>query len=310
MLTNIVRIIEELNSLTIGGVQHKADDDDITSVQIFVKTRAGKTITLNGLKASDSIDKLKALMFDKEGRRLTLAGKVLQQGTLSDHSVMAESTIDEVGVLTAGAKAIKKEKATKRDKLLAGRSQILGYGVSVQGIAKKAKVFQDFRDKMDTVLTDISSGGPVIRNMMRGSKQAAFQKAMSSTQVDYRMTEIMKILFLKEYNALFLMKQDVDQCVEAMMAITRQAIMVEFGDDAGLIRWSDMSKLLEDDDLADFSEIQLWHEFQGTPVRETSKTNGSYSFELCPPRRSQIGGPISTNSGGYLPSFWPPDVGK
>ncbi len=111
MMADILVKLETLQNINLQTFTNPG-----VSMQLFVKTSTGKTMTLD-VTSNESLALVKAKIQDKRSR-LVFAGKQLENaGTLKDHNIQNETTLHEVERLEGGAKVLKKATKDKRAEL-------------------------------------------------------------------------------------------------------------------------------------------------------------------------------------------------
>ena len=111
MFQEVSLTVEEMK-IGIQDMLKKLMGEEVETMQIFVKTVTGQTITVN-VKASDSIDKVKAIILDKRSS-FSYSGRRLQNGCLSDYNIQKASTLHESGRGLGGAAGMVIKKSVKK----------------------------------------------------------------------------------------------------------------------------------------------------------------------------------------------------
>lgn len=97
----------------------------VVSMTVFIKTLPGETITVD-IKASDTIDKFKALIMDRRST-FSIGGKQLKDGLVSDYyHIQKESTVFEGIMLDGGAGGVLKHHLKHADAVKALKTAMVG----------------------------------------------------------------------------------------------------------------------------------------------------------------------------------------
>lgn len=185
-MTIILKCIADLNSLSIPGVVRR----DETPMQIFVKMWNGETISLD-LTAGSDVEHVQALLYSRQ-KRLTVAGKQLETGSLKHHNIQKQDTIFESGRLHGGAakiikKALKKEEHVSVIKNAVCSKHRKSYGITEQ-VPKTPTI-------LESVLEAIAVDTEKVEKDHKSSNDAAFKALKKLSDDD--LAELLRIVDLK-----------------------------------------------------------------------------------------------------------------
>ncbi len=142
----------------------------VDSMQIFMKTTEGRTITLD-VKSTDTIDKVKSLILDSR-TTVSYGGKQLKNGLVMDYNIQQKSTLHESGRLDGGVKKsfLKREdapKALKTELRNLMKSQAMEVNERPDIDENIITTLRSFQEKIDAMKVLRASGVRIIASGLR-----------------------------------------------------------------------------------------------------------------------------------------------
>jgi hypothetical protein len=225
--------------------------NDATSYELIID----KTWTVNHLKSVVlNMPQYRGLK-DTKKISFKVADDYLRNNRLRCVSTVPQNCrLDVVSGGAGGGKAIKKEKLSKQEKLKSNVNEIKGQAQTLLKLAEKSELAKKVRAKVNSTLSAVGSDATYIKKQIENAEIAqkiSLTKALQAGNIEHRFETFAKLIFPDEFDAVSKARVEIIECTSTMKSIITYALLKEFGDDAGNIKWKSISDILNpaDDDV-------------------------------------------------------------